>query len=256
MLIAALGSSFAAGPTLKPVADRAAMRSSLNYPHRLATALGADLVDLTVSGATVGTILDTAQVIAPGVQFPPQIDGVPPTADVVTLTAGGNDLRFIGSMLTTAWRRYDPNARMGALLGPQYPGIPAPDPETIEALTGLLARVVTAARRRSPRARVVLVDYLTVLGPGSRSSLVDFAPAELAAFRALQDALERAFRDAATRSGAQLVAVSERSRDHAVGSADPWVEDFVPDPRRTVGSFHPTAAGMAAVAELLVTGLR
>ncbi len=256
MLIAALGSSFAAGPTLEPVADRAAMRSAINYPSRLATALGADLIDLTVSGATVGTILEVPQVIAPGVQFPPQIDGLPATADLVTITSGGNDVRYIGSMLATAWRRYDPGARMTAMLGPQYPGIPAADAETTEALTGLLARVVAAVRRRAPRARIVLVDYLTVLGPGSRSSVVDFAPAELAAFRALQDALERAFRNAAARSGAELVAVSELSRDHAVGSAVPWVEDFVPDPRRTVGSFHPTLAGMAAVAELLVTGLR
>ena len=87
MLIAALGSSFAAGPTLEPVAERAAMRSAVNYPHRLARALGADLVDLSVSGATTATILDDAQTIAPTVQFPPQIDGLPADADLVTITA-------------------------------------------------------------------------------------------------------------------------------------------------------------------------
>jgi lysophospholipase L1-like esterase len=255
MLIAALGSSFAAGPTLEPVADRAAMRSAVNYPHRLAAALGADLVDLTVSGATAGTILDTPQVIAPGVQFPPQIDGLPADADLVTLTAGGNDLRYIGSMLTTAWRRHDPSARMSALLGPQYPGIPPVTAESIDAVAGELIRIVDAARTRAPRSRVVLVDYLTVLAAGSRSSVIDFAGHELLAFRALQDGLEQAFRSAARRSGAELVAVSEHSRGHGLGSAEPWVNDFIPDPRRTAGSFHPTAAGMAAVADLLVAAL-
>lgn len=273
MLIAALGSSFAAGPTLAPVADRAAMRSALNYPHRLAAALGAELVDLTVSGATCATILDTPQVIAPGVQFPPQILGLPAGADLVTVTAGGNDLRFIGSMLAMAWHRHDPAAPMTALLaaqpagpaGPTGPAGPAgPDgPDVgsgafgraVEAVSADLARMVAQVRVRAPRARVVLVDYLTVLDPGSRSAVVDFADAELVAFRARQDGLEQAFRVAAARSGAHLVRASEHSRGHGLGSRQPWVADFVPDARRTAGSFHPTAAGMAAVADLLVGAL-
>lgn len=256
MLIAALGSSFAAGPTLEPVADRAAMRSAVNYPHRLARALGADLVDLSVSGATTATILDDAQTIAPTVQFPPQIDGLPADADLVTITAGGNDLRYIGSLLATAWRRHDPTAPMATLLGPQYPRIPPATEDAVGAVAHGLARIVDAARARAPRARVVLVDYLTVLDPGSRSAVVDFADDELAAFRALQDGLERAYRSAAARSSAELVAVSELSRGHGLGSAQPWIGDFVPDARRTAGSFHPTAAGMAAVADLLDMSLR
>jgi len=255
MLIAALGSSFAAGPTLEPVADRAAMRSAVNYPHRLAQALGADLVDLTVSGATCATILDAPQVIAPGVQFPPQVGGLPADADLVTLTAGGNDLRYIGSMLATAWRRNDRSARMSALLGPQYPGIPPATAESIDAVAGALVRIVDGVRARAPRARVILVDYLTVLGSASRSALVDFAEHELIAFRALQNALEQAFRSAAERSRSELVAASERSRDHGLGSAEPWINDFVPDARRTAGSFHPTEAGMSAVADMLFTAL-
>lgn len=255
MLIAALGSSFAAGPTLEPVADRAAMRSAVNYPHRLAAALGADLVDLTVSGATAGTILDVPQVIAPGVQFPPQIAALPPAADLVTLTVGGNDLRYIGSMLAAAWRRYDPGNRMATLLVSQNPGVPAATTASVDAVAGDLVRVVDAVRSRAPGARVVLVDYLTVLDDTSRSSLVDFAADELTAFRSLQGALESAFLAAAARTGAELVAASAHSRGHGLGSVEPWINDFVPDARRTAGSFHPNAAGMVAVADLLVTAL-
>ena len=50
--VASLGSSFAAGPGIEPAADRAARRSARNYPHLLAARLGAELTDLTVSGAT------------------------------------------------------------------------------------------------------------------------------------------------------------------------------------------------------------
>ena len=97
----ALGSSFAAGPGLEPVDDRAARRSSRNYPHLVAEALGSQLVDATVSGATTSTILDTPQ--RSGLRkFPPQIDAVHPDADLVTVTAAGNDIGYIGSILGRA----------------------------------------------------------------------------------------------------------------------------------------------------------
>jgi hypothetical protein len=51
--LVALGSSFAAGPGIEPIADRGAMRSARNYPHVLAEHFGAQLTDLTVSGATI-----------------------------------------------------------------------------------------------------------------------------------------------------------------------------------------------------------
>jgi lysophospholipase L1-like esterase len=33
-----------------------------------------------------------------------------------------------------------------------------------------------------------------------------------------------------------------------MGSAEPWVASFIEDPLASGGSFHPNAAGMAAVA--------
>ncbi|HEY5879797.1 MAG TPA: GDSL-type esterase/lipase family protein, partial [Nakamurella sp.] len=194
MIIAALGSSFAAGPTLEPVADRAAMRSADNYPHLLAGLLGASLVDLTVSGATTATILDTPQVIAPRVRFAPQIDGLPVGADLVTITAGGNDLKFIGSMVFTAWRRHDPAGALTKLMRADYPdGVPTATPGVVAEVAAGLARIVAAARSRAPGARVLLVDYLTVLDAHSGSAVVDFAADELDAFRALQSALVHAY---------------------------------------------------------------
>ena len=59
--LAALGSSFAAGPGIEPFADKRAWRSSPNYAHLLADRLGCDLTDLTVSGATTATILERPQ---------------------------------------------------------------------------------------------------------------------------------------------------------------------------------------------------
>jgi lysophospholipase L1-like esterase len=113
-LIAALGSSFAAGPGIEPIADPTAVRSERNYAHQLAERLGARLVDLTVSGATTANILDTPQQMVSGHVYPPQIDGVPADADVVTITAGGNDLQFAGAMLYAASLRLEPQSPMTA----------------------------------------------------------------------------------------------------------------------------------------------
>jgi hypothetical protein len=56
----AMGSSFAAGPGIAPRASaspRRAGRSSGNYAHLVARALGLDLRDMTYSGATTNDIL-------------------------------------------------------------------------------------------------------------------------------------------------------------------------------------------------------
>lgn len=51
----ALGSSVAAGPGIPPITNRFAQRSANNYPNFLAKKLGAELIDLSVSGATLKT---------------------------------------------------------------------------------------------------------------------------------------------------------------------------------------------------------
>ncbi|MGY4857365.1 SGNH/GDSL hydrolase family protein [Cryobacterium sp. AP23] len=247
--ISALGSSFAAGPGLAPFEDQAAMRSTRNYAHLLAEDLGAELTDLTVSGATTATILDVPQTVL-SVEFPPQILGVPADADVVTITAGGNDLQYAGSMLYTAWKRMDPQGPIATMMQPGFAeGIPLPSVADIELTADGLARIVEAARARATSARVILVDYLTVLDANTPDSIGSpFTAHERAAFLRIQSALGRAYTLAAERTGAELVRVSALSAGHALSSAEPWVFDFEPDMTRTAASFHPNELGMRAVA--------
>ncbi|MCL2584402.1 MAG: SGNH/GDSL hydrolase family protein, partial [Streptosporangiales bacterium] len=222
--IASVGSSFAAGPGIEPVADRAALRSARNYPHLLAERLGAELTDLTVSGATTATILDTPQRMR-GHVFPPQIQGLPGNADLVTITAGGNDLKYALSMIVSGYAgRLSSRGLtrpLGTLLGRR--GVPDPEPVDVDRAAAGLARIAEAARAKAPGARVLLVDYVTVLGPGTVPDRdVPFDAVTLDALRRLGDKVAEAFAAAAARSDAELVRVSERSRDHALGSADPW----------------------------------
>ena len=64
--------------------------------------------------------------------------------------------------------------------------------------------------------------------------------------------LEAATAAAARDTAADLVAAPQASRDHAVGSAEPWVTgwEFGDLLAGGVAPHHPNAAGMRAVADL------
>lgn len=251
--VAALGSSFAAGPGIQPVADPAAMRSTRNYAHLLADRLGASLVDLSVSGATTATILHTPQVTMTGAQYPPQIHGLPADADLVTVTAGGNDLQFAASMLFAAWSRTDPTSPIVSLMAEQLPdGIPAPTPASVDAMAQGLVDIVCEVHSRAVDARVVLVDYLTVI---AESTTTDddwpLSTEESASLRAIQDGIAEGYGMAADRAEVEVLRASELSLDHGLGSVEPWVFGFQPTLVTTAWSFHPNEQGMAAVAHAL-----
>lgn len=259
--MAALGSSFAGGPGLEPVADAAALRSERNYAHLVASTLGASLVDVTASGATTETILHTAQRVR-GHRFPPQIEAVDPRLDLdlVTITAGGNDLGYLGSMLRAGIANRLTGRWLTAPLGRRLRGGGASPVgvDQAEATADRLVAVVEAVAVRAPQARILLVDYLTVFGPGTLpSDMVPFTQDELSLFRGTAAALAGAFRAAQRRSKAELVPVSELSESHALDAAEPWVNGLFLRPpfSRFASSLHPNAAGMQAVSEAVLRHL-
>jgi lysophospholipase L1-like esterase len=257
----ALGSSFAAGPGVKPTVNRFALRSGSNYAHLVASALGAELIDATVSGATTETILRKPQGVWP-FRFAPQIQSIPrgSDADLVTITAGGNDLRYLGSMSSAAygsWLAARPITRdLGQGMRAKATAVP-PSTRDVEAATAGLVEIVETVRDRAPLARVLLVDYLTILGTGTRRSrLAPFTPSEFAYFREVASQVRQAFVNAAQRSGAELVDVTAISDAHAVGSREPWVQGFTGISRGDAALFHPTALGMRAVSKAILGHLQ
>jgi lysophospholipase L1-like esterase len=252
LTVVSLGSSFAAGPFIPPVVDADAGRSGRNYPHLTAERLGADLVDLTVSGATTATILDQPQTTVSGKVYEPQIQGVPRNADVVTVTAGGNDLDYTGSMLFAAFRRLDPAHPVNRYLAPRFPdGLQEPSAAMVERAESGLVRIVQGVSARTDGARIVLVDYLTVIGAGA-SGATSFDDRERDLFLRMRTSLEGAYERAAERSGADLLRVSGLSRDHGLDSPEPWVTGLLTRPALSAGSFHPNALGMERVADEVV----
>jgi lysophospholipase L1-like esterase len=250
--LVSLGSSMAAGPGIPPTIDKAAMRSGRNYPHLLAEELDAKLTDLTVSGATTATVLVKSQRSLRGGSFAPQVEGVPADADLATVTIGGNDLRYVAGLFAgsvAGWLRRIPVLGLaGAALAGR--ATPIPDDAAIARVTQGMVDIVDQIRERAPNARVVLVDYLTLIGPQTVASReLPLSPDQLAHLRQVGLILDSAFAEAATRAGADLARASEASQDHAIGSAEPWVVGF----RRNAGAapFHPNADGMRAVADIV-----
>ncbi|MBB5916903.1 lysophospholipase L1-like esterase [Nocardia transvalensis] len=254
----ALGSSYAAGPGLEPVADGPCARSARNYPHRVAEAANLDLVDVSCSGATTDDILYRPQTVA-GTVMPPQIGAVTSYTRLVTVSVGGNDLNLIGSMLTGSGCEIVAGAVAGLCDGVTRTQPATPD--DFDTVTRALADIVAAVRDRAPEATVLLVQYLPVLpSDGSTCAAAPMTPTQAAAARATYDGLIAATARAARESGAQIVSVAD-AENHTACTADPWVFDFQhpprpADPTAAAGMYHPNPAGTSRIAEKIVGRLR
>jgi lysophospholipase L1-like esterase len=244
----ALGSSMAAGPGIRPSAPGAPFgsgRSARNYAHLVAEQLNLDLVDVTFSGATTAHVLDQQQRSAQ-----PQVDALDGSEELVTITIGGNDVGYVpllmAASLPAVVRRLPPIAgRLRELFDRDA------RERALDDVTGSLHAVGTAVRRRAPRARVIFVDYLTLLpAAGVPAAPLSAEHADLGRFVAAR--LEDVTAAAAQAAGCELIRAGQASRAHHGWSADPWaVAAGLQWPWRTA-PFHPNAAGMRAVADLIL----
>ena len=252
----ALGSSFAAGPGLRPRAPgapRASGRSDGNYAHLAAARLGLSLRDVTFSGATTDDILRGTPRRAA------QLDAVTSATRLVTITAGGNDIGYLPALTFASlpWPlRVLPTIRR------RVTGFtdPTTTNDRFRALEASLSRIVRELHLRAPEAEIVVVDYLTILPPESNADrqlevLRSSPVGDLTRWgRNVASRLTQTFAVAAEAEGCTFLNVGELSRDHHAWSSDPWTRRFHLS-LRGGAPYHPDAAGMAAVADMLVRRL-
>jgi lysophospholipase L1-like esterase len=220
------------------------MRSARNYPHLLAADLGLDLVDVSYSGATTAHVLTDRQH-----RTAPQVTALDGTEDLVTITIGGNDIAYVPGMYVATL----PGALrlMPVVGGPMRNAVdPAKRDEALDRLAGSMVAVGERVRALAPRARVLFVEYLTLLPPyGEKAPPLKREHADLA--RHLADRLAEITAKAAAGTGCEVVRVADASREHHAWSDDPWtVGATLPLPGRPL-AYHPNAAGMRAVADLI-----
>lgn len=251
-----LGSSFAAGPGIPPHVDPAAKRSGANYAHILTSRLpGARLTDLSVSGATLLNVLETPQSLF-GRTFPVQLDSLPKDADVVLILGGGNDLGYIGDLVLDSLRAYFVLRLMISVyfwfMG-GGPGVAKLDNDA--ELTERYGTVLDAIHAKAPKARVFVIEYLTLLGSDTNPGVdLPLSAESLARHQEVAEQLRMATARAVhgREAWCTRVAVAEPSWGHGIGSKVPWVVGFgIGCLWRKEAWYHPNAEGMKAVAEMV-----
>ncbi|MBW6526424.1 SGNH/GDSL hydrolase family protein [Sphingomonas sp. RHCKR7] len=234
----ALGSSYAAGAGIGAPAPSTPARCGQtvnNYPRLVARRLHLDLVDASCGGSTTTHLLHAWD------ELPAQLDRVTAATRLVTVTIGGNDVHLVGDLA----RAECVSARAGEARRCARP--PAPTAAAWARLERNLAQVAREVRRRAPRARLVFVDYLDML-PARPCATIPYDAVALTRARATYRRLARVTAAVARRAGATLLRAGALSRGHDSCSAEPYAVGRSNDG----ASWHPTAAGHAAVAAALV----
>lgn len=240
MRYVALGDSYSAASGVlppDPAAPPNCLRSSLNYPHLIASEIGATLTDVTCGAAESRHF------------FQPQYDNVPPQLDalstqsrLVTMTIGGNDSGvFFGAILACG----------SAGLTSAGQGSPCKDQngssfrDTVKEETYPdLVRTLKAVHRRAPRARVAILGYPWIMPEDEGCyPTMPVAEGDVPYLRRLQSTLNRAVRRAAAATDTAYVNFSRISNGH--DACQPigvrWIEPVLPTTNPVV--VHPNALG-------------
>ncbi|MGW6693817.1 SGNH/GDSL hydrolase family protein [Rhodococcus sp. NPDC054953] len=248
----ALGDSRAAGPSLDRVADtNGCQRSDLGYPNLVARGLNtSSFRNLSCTGARTEHVTTTPQPTSGGA-VPPQIVGLPPDTTLVTLSIGGNDIRW--PTLVSRCYAAAPGGDAGCRTDPALAR------DAMAALADLGPRVwstLAAIRAKAPAARIILVGHGGIVGDrGCWPSLPISDPDAVwvnGFFAMLGGVLATA---AATASAEYVdVAVSSRGHDGCAAPDQRWFEGRQAGP--SASPLHPNAAGMRHMADRVLAVVR
>ncbi|GAB2567440.1 SGNH/GDSL hydrolase family protein [Kribbella endophytica] len=245
----ALGDSSAAGPLILPQIDLACLRSSANYPHVAAKALGAKLTDVTCSGAVIPDFT--------GKQFgfvPPQFRSLSASTDVVTVAIGGNDTGLVTAALSCI------------NLLPPPAGTSCKSRFTAGGKDQLAARITATApafgqalaniRQLAPNAKVLVTGYGTYVRPNGCWPTVPVWAVDANYLQATIDRLNQMLATQAAAHGAQYVDLRTPSIGHDACAplGHRWLEGLVPS--SIAAPLHPSAQGMSAFGGIVAKAAR
>lgn len=244
----ALGSSFAAGLGLgdrAPGSPYVCQRSVNGYPQQLARMTGLRLVDRTCSGATISNVLRGGQAFQG-----PQLDAIGPKTKVVTLTAGGNDIAYIGDMTGAAFTNH--GGIKGFIARIFWNGMKKDAERNFDGLEREFVAALREIRRRAPQAQVLVVTYPRTLPASGVCATLGLSASEADAMRKVAERLAVISRTAAQITAVTVVDVHALSAGHDACATDAWVNGS--NPARGA-PFHPTLAGARAAAAAISSSL-
>ena len=246
----ALGSSYAAGLGLGPRAPGSPIvsaRTVNGYPQQLARLLKVpSFTNMSSSGSTVRHVLHGGQIL-----LGPQIDALGPDTRLVTLTAGGNDVGYVGDLTAMAYSNR--GGIIGTLVGVFWNRAKPVAERKFSDLENNLTATLFEIRRRSPSARIVVATYPTILPDSGTCAALGISEGQAELMRAVGLKLADTTRTAAVKAGVTIVDVASLSHGHDACQNDPWVNGLRP---KAGADFHPTLAGARATAQAVAAAIR
>jgi len=231
-----MGSSYAAGYRITPQEPGGSPcgRSLVSYPHLVATKLQLHLKDVSCAGAVTANALNTPQGTAP-----PQIDAVTSRTRLVTMTIGGNDVKYVTTAGQCGANSACASTFDNAALDANFAKLP-------HSLTKLIRAIRAAA---APRVKIVLVTYPRLV-PKTSCPALNFSASGKHLVGSIGARLEKVF-VAVAKSTHVLIADPYRlAAGH--GPCAPASKRWITGLHATNGApYHPTPAGHREMARLV-----
>ena len=250
-----LGDSYAAGPLIPlQIPPFGCLKSNNNYSHLASRQLGLALTDPSCSGAETEDMTNP-QNVDPDGPNPPQFNSLTSKTRIVTIQIGGNDIGF-----SSIARDCTSTTNEGTPCQDRYvAGGRDEISERIQATAPLVAAVIQGIHARSPKARVLFVNYAAILpdsGPGCWPQM-PITDGDVPYVRAKQKELNAMLAAQAAANGAELIDWYAASIALGHDACQPpvirWVEPVVPV--NAAAPVHPNLGGMMGASDLLVAAL-
>ncbi len=182
-------------------------------------------------------------------EIPPQLDAVREETQLVAITIGGNDLNYVGNLLAASCSEGERLRSRGVSV--PCPALRQTTEQSYTDLESNLIILTDAIGQRAPQARIVFVQYLTLipqtLCSKTRLSNQEAADAQKKAQR-LADVIPRV----AERGGASVLQVNDMSTNRTPCDDGPLSHGFEEDFDFSSGvPWHPNEDGMEFIAESL-----
>ncbi|MCX6396458.1 MAG: SGNH/GDSL hydrolase family protein [Propionibacteriales bacterium] len=245
-------------------------QSMVSYPKQVARALGVTTFrDATCGSATTRDFYAPQTGLPTGGTNPAQFDRLTRTTDLVTVGIGGNDAGFASAAVSCInLLRTNTDAFEGVQLPVGVPFLGSGVPlggckqrfvkngrdllaESIRASEIKLVNALKEIHRRSPRARVLMVDYLDGIPAKGCYPVVPITDLDMAYLHATFGRLNAMVKRAAARGGAEFVNTFADSHGHDVCQPPNvrYVEGLggvsLNDPAIAIPA-HPNSAGAAS----------
>ncbi|SFS85908.1 SGNH/GDSL hydrolase family protein [Saccharopolyspora flava] len=236
----AMGDSAAAGPLVPgPDPNLLCFRSTMNYPQVAAARLGAQLKDVTCSGADTEDFSGRQHFV-----LPPQYDALSPSTDLVTVTIGGNDVSLVQAAVSCLNALPEP---VGSSCADRFTADGGDElAERIDEFTPDLDAALDEIADRAPNAEIVVVGYGTYLPPGGCYPKEPMWARDADYIQSSVDRLSARLGERARAHGAKFVDLGPVSEGHDVCQApdQKYFEGVVPT--SWAAPLHPNGRGMTA----------